>query len=223
MEAYLYLPKNFQPPFQTILFFPGSNVIYLKKYDPENAIKRIDFILKSGRAVIMPIYKGTYERHDSLKSSTPDETVFYKDHVIMWRKDIGRSLDYLETRKEIQTDKIGYMGFSWGGRLGGTFMAIEQRLKVGVLNVGGLKMERSLPEIDQVNFLPRISQPVLMLNGKHDMFFPVETSQKPMFELLGTPKKDKKLIIYDAGHQVPLIEFVKESLLWYDKYMGPVK
>ena len=223
MEAYLYLPNNFQPPYQTILFFPGSNVIYLKKYDPENAIKRIDFILKSGRAVIMPIYKGTYERHGNLKSSTPDETVFYKDHVIMWRKDIGRSLDYLETRKEIQSDKIGYLGISWGGRLGGTFAAIEKRLKVVVLTVGGLKMERSLPEIDQVNYLPRVIQPVLMLNGKHDMFFPVETSQKPMFELLGTPKKDKKLIIYDAGHQVPLIEFVKESLLWYDKYLGPVK
>ena len=223
MEAYLYMPKNFQPPFQTIVFFPGSGVIYLKKYDPINSIKRIDFILKSGRAVIVPIYKGTYERFDSLKSSTPDETVFYKDHVIMWRKDIGRSIDYLETRNDIQLNKIGYLGFSWGGRLGGTFAAIEKRLKVVVLNVGGLKMEKSLPEIDQINFLPRVVQPVLMLNGKHDMFFPVETSQKPMFELLGTPKKDKNLIIYDAGHQVPLIELVKESLHWYDKYLGPVK
>ncbi|MDZ4808624.1 MAG: SUMF1/EgtB/PvdO family nonheme iron enzyme [Bacteroidota bacterium] len=223
MEAYLYLPKKFQPPFQTIVFFPGSGVIYLKKYDPETAIKRIDFILKSGRAVIVPIYKGTYERYDSLKTSTPDETVFHKDHVIMWRKDIGRTIDYLETRKEIQPDKIGYLGISWGGRLGGTFAAIEKRLKVVVLAVGGLKMEKTLPEIDQINFLPRVVQPVLMLNGKHDMYFPVETSQKPMFELLGTPKKDKNLIIYDAGHQVPLIEFVKESLHWYDKYLGPVK
>ena len=223
MEAYLYLPKNFQPPFQTILFYPGSGVIYLRKYDPESGIKRIDFILKSGRAVIVPIYRGTHERYDSLKGSTPDETVFYKDHVIMWRKDIGRSLDYLETRNDIQIDKIGYLGISWGGRLGGTFLAIEQRLKVAVLNVGGLKMEKTLPEIDQLSYLPRIFQPVLMLNGKHDMYFPVETSQKPMFELLGTPNKDKKLIIYDAGHQVPLIELVKETLLWYDQYLGPVK
>ena len=45
-----------------------------------------------------PIYKGTFERHDELKSDLQDETVFYKDHLIMWRKDIGRSIDYLETR-----------------------------------------------------------------------------------------------------------------------------
>ncbi len=223
MQAYLYLPKKFQPPFQTILFFPGSGSIYLKKYDPQEEIRRIDFILKNGRALIIPIYKGTYERHDSLKSSTPDGSVFYRDHVNMWRKDIGRTIDYLETRSDIQTDKIGFLGWSWGGRMGGTFAAIEKRLKVLVLNVGGLKMQRSLPEVEQLNFLPRIFQPVLMLNGKHDMFFPVETSQKPMFELFGTPKKDKKMIIYEAGHQVPLTDFVKETLLWYDKYLGPVK
>lgn len=141
----------------------------------------------------------------------------------MWRKDIGRCLDYLETRKDIQSDKIGYVGISWGGFLGGIYPAIEKRIKVIVLNVGGMEMEKALPEVDQINFLPRILQPVLMVNGKHDMYFPVETFQKPMFDLLGTPKKDKKMIIYESGHQVPLTEFVKETLLWYDQYLGPVK
>jgi hypothetical protein len=55
------------------------------------------------------------------------------------------------------------------------------------------------------------------------MYFPVETSQKPMFDFLGTPKKDKKIIIYESGHLVPRTDFVKETLLWYDQYLGPVK
>jgi len=84
-------------------------------------------------------------------------------------------------------------------------------------------MNKSLPEADQLNYLPRVKQPVLMLNGKYDMFCPLETSQKPMYNFLGTPKEDKKIIIYDAGHLVPKIEFVKETLLWYDKYLGTVK
>jgi len=62
-----------------------------------------------------------------------------------------------------------------------------------------------------------------MLNGKHDMFFPVETSQKPMFDLLGTPAADKKRIVYEVGHLVPRIEFTKETLSWFDMYLGPVK
>ena len=62
-----------------------------------------------------------------------------------------------------------------------------------------------------------------MLNGKHDMFFPVETSQKPMVNMLGTPAKDKRFVVYEAGHLVPRTELIKESLDWFDKYLGPVK
>ncbi len=222
MQIYLYLPKNSKPPYQTILFFPGSGDIFSKKFNPE-ALTRTDFIIKNGRAFVYPIYKGTHERHDDLKSDLQEETVFYKEHVIMWRKDIGRTIDYLETRNDIQSDNLGFLGWSWGGFLGGIYPAIEKRIKAIVLNVGGMVMTKALPEADQINFLPRIKQPVLMLNGKHDMFFPVETSQKPMFDLLGTSKENKKMIIYESGHLVPRTDFVKETLSWYDKYLGPVK
>ena len=223
VQAWLYLPKGFKPPFQVVLFYPGSNEIYSKSYNPMSVKGSIDFILKSGRAIMIPIYKGINERHDELKSDLPDETVFYKYHLIMWRKDIGRSIDYLETRKDIQVDKLGYLGWSWGGYMGGIMPAIEKRIKVVVLNLGGMVMNKSLPEADQLNYLPRVTQPVLMLNGKHNMFFPVETSQEPMFNYLGTSIKDKKRIVYEVGHLVPRTDFVKETLLWFDKYLGIVK
>lgn len=222
MELYVYLPKNAAPPYQPVLFFPGSQALFTKNYNPDFVESRIDFILKSGRALVIPIYKGTYERHDDIKSDLPEATVFYKDHVIMWRKDIGRTLDYLETRKDMQMDKVGYVGWSWGGFIGGIMPAIEKRIKAIVLNVGGMCMTPALPEVDQINFLPRVTQPVLMLNGKHDMYFPVETSQKPMFNFLGTPAKDKKMILYEVGHLVPRTDFVGETLAWFDQYLGPV-
>ena len=223
MQAYIFLPKNTKPPYQPIIFFPGSGDIFSKKFDMQFPLTRVDFFIKSGRAIVMPVFKGTHERHDELKSDLQEETVFYKDHVIMWRKDIGRTIDYLETRKDIQSDKVAYLGWSWGGFMGGIMPAVEKRIKVVVLNVGGMEMHHTLPEVDQINFIPRVTQPVLMLNGKHDMFFPVETSQKPMFNLLGTPSKDKKIVICESGHLVPRTEFVRESLIWLDKYLGPVK
>ncbi|MBI1342029.1 MAG: SUMF1/EgtB/PvdO family nonheme iron enzyme [Terrimonas sp.] len=223
MQAWLYLPLNNKPPYQTIIFFPGSNDIYSTKFDPERMNRLVGFILKSGRALVWPIYKGTCERHDELNSDLPDETVFYKDHVLMWGKEFGRTIDYLETRTDIQADKIGYLGWSWGGYMGGIIPAVEKRIKAVVLNVGGMVMNKSLPEADQLNYLPRVTQPILMLNGKHDMFFPVASSQNPMFDLLGTPVADKKRIIYESGHLVPRLDFVKETLAWYDQYLGPVK
>jgi len=222
MVAWLYLPKNFKKPFQTIVYYPGSGDIYARQFDPGKSAGLFDFILKNGRALVYPIYKGTWERHDELTTDLQAETVFYKDHVIMWRKDIGRTLDYLETRADIQADKFGYLGFSWGGFMGGILPAVEKRIKAIVLHVGGMKMEKAFPEADQINFLPRITQPILMLNGKHDMFFPVETSQKPMFDFIGSSKENKKIIIYESGHLVPRTDFVKETLNWYDKYLGVI-
>ncbi|MDZ4715205.1 MAG: SUMF1/EgtB/PvdO family nonheme iron enzyme [Cytophagales bacterium] len=222
MVVYIYKPKSSQGPLQSVLYFPGSGDIFSRRYNPES-IGNIDFILKNGRALIRPIYKGTHERFDELDSDLPDETVFYKDHMIMWRKEIGRTLDYLETRNDFQNDKIGFLGWSWGGYMGGIMPALEPRIKVVVLNVGGMVMQKSLPEVDQLNFLPRVTQPVLMLNGKHDMFFPIETSQKPMFDFLGTPKDKKKMIVYESGHLVPRTDFVRESLNWFDQYLGPAK
>ena len=79
------------------------------------------------------------------------------------------------------------------------------------------------PEVDQINYVSRVTQPTLMLNGEYDFFFPVETSQKPMYELLGTPPEDKEYKIYPGAHSVPRIERTKELLAWLDRYLGPVE
>lgn len=221
LVTYLFLPRVAKPPYQPILYFPGSNVIYQDVLSRSD-VSRLDFFLKSGRALVLPIFKGTFERRDDLNSDLANESVSYKDHVIMWRKDIGRSLDYLATRDDMLVDKVGFFGWSWGGFMGGIIPAVEPRIKAIVLHVGGMEMNPALPEVDQINFLPRVKQPVLMLNGKHDMFFHVEASQMPMFNFLGTDPAHKKIILYDAGHLVPRPEMIKETLGWYDLYLGRV-
>ena len=62
-----------------------------------------------------------------------------------------------------------------------------------------------------------------MLNGKYDFIFPLENSQKPLFELLGAPAADKRHVTYDAGHvNLPRNQVVAEMVDWLDKYLGPV-
>jgi len=221
MAAYLFLPKQGKPPFQTMIYFPGSNAIHTRSSESLGA-EWTDFLLKSGRAVMFPIYKSTYERGDSLASDYPNETIFWKEHVIMWGKDLRRSIDYLETRKDIDADKIAYFGISWGGAMGAIMPAVERRIKTSVLVVAGLNLQRSSPEVDELHYLRRIKIPVLMLNGKYDFFFPHGTSQLPFYQLLGTPKENKKLFVYEGGHMVPRTELVKETLAWLDRYLGPV-
>ena len=220
--AYLYTPKNVKPPFQTIVFWPGSGVIFERKYNYRRSTISIDYLLKSGRAVLFPVLKSTFERGDDLSSDLQNNTKFYRDHAIYWTQDISRSLDYLDTRNDIIKNNYGYYGYSWGSAQGPMACVTEPRFKVAFFHVGGLLMQKTFPEVDAINFLPRFKIPLLMLNGKNDTFFPMETSQKPLFNLVGTPAKDKKIIMYDGGHLVPKEQLIKESLAWFDKYLGTI-
>jgi len=170
-----------------------------------------------------PIYKGTFERGDELSSDYPNTTDVWRDHVIAWSKDLGRSIDYLESRPEIDNNKLAYLGFSWGGAMGAVMPAIETRIKTCIFVVGGFYLQKARPEVDQINFAPHVKQPVLMLSGQYDFFYPVEASQVPMFRLLGAPKEQKRRVLYDTAHTIPRNELIKQSLDWLDRYLGPVK
>ncbi|MCK4346154.1 MAG: SUMF1/EgtB/PvdO family nonheme iron enzyme [Bacteroidales bacterium] len=227
--AFLYLPKNGVPPFQTLIYFPGIHAVNGEDLENSSGPKwetnnLFDYILKNGRAVMYPVYKGTFERNDGLTwaMSNANFSHQYTEWLIAWTKDFSRSIDYLETRIDIDTTKLGFIGWSWGGETGGIIPAVEERLKVNILIVGGFS-GRAYPEADIINYLPRIKIPVLMLNGKYDPGRPFETNLKPFFDLLGTPEKDKRLCLYETGHFVPKSEMIKEVLDWLDKYMGPVK
>ena len=220
--AHLYLPRGADPPYQTVVYFPGSSAIY---YDDLNTagFGGHDFVPKSGRAFLYPVYKSTYERRDGLASDVPDTTASYRDHVVFWSKDLGRSLDYLETRPDVDRTKLAYLGYSWGVQVAPMLLAVEERFRVAVFLSGGFMFQRALPEADQVNFVSRVKIPVLMLNGRLDFFFPVETAQLPFLRMLGTPPEDRRHVLFDSGHVPPPKERIRETLDWLDRYLGPVE
>lgn len=226
--ANLFLPKNTEPPYQTVIYFPGSASLMQSSSENLESYYEfpvfLSFLVKNGRAVVYPVFKGTFERQD--KSVLPifigADTYEYTDYAIKLVKDFKRTVDYLETREDINSDKLAYLGMSWGGVLGAIIPAVEDRLKASVL-VPGAMMGKGRPEVNQVNYVGRVTIPTLMLNGKYDTLAPLETAIKPMYELLGTPNEHKKLILYETDHIPPKTEFMKETLNWYDKYLGPVK
>jgi pimeloyl-ACP methyl ester carboxylesterase len=224
VAAYLFLPKTGKPPYQTVVYFPGGNVLSLRS---SQGIAPLDFILISGRAFLYPVYKSTYEREDGFTILSGQNTVIQsRDHHVMWYKDFARSIDYLETRADIDHSKLAFTAYSLGGAMSNILLALEKRIRASILVCGAFVPYvefRATPEADFLNFAPRVTCPTLMLNGRYDSMQPVKTMQKPMFDLLGTPPENKRHVLYDTGHFVPRNELIKESLNWLDKYLGPVQ
>ena len=107
--------------------------------------------------------------------------------------------------------------------MGPIALALEDRLSVGVLLDGGLG-DRYRPETYAGYFAPRVMVPILMINGTRDISYPVEISQKPLYELLGTSEEHKRHALFECGHSTLSFwrnQGIKEILDWLDHYFGP--
>jgi pimeloyl-ACP methyl ester carboxylesterase len=168
-----------------------------------------------------PIYKGTYERYLASALAGPNEE---RDLTIQWAKDVSRSIDYIETRTDLDHERLAFFGVILGADVAPIFSAVESRFKTSILQSGGLSSDTALAaEANAINFLPRVKIPVLMMNGRDDFLSPLEQSQIPMFRFLGTPEKEKRHTLFDSGHVLPRAEVIKEVLAWLNHYLGPVK
>jgi len=218
MNAHLLLPLNALPPYQTVLFYPGDSAFRFP-WDHPFTTQYVEFLLRNGRAVMYPFFKGM---HDG--SGMPQlKRLEYRDRVIEWYKDLARSVDYLETRADIDTNKLAFYGFSRGAMLGPIFVALEPRFKVSVLLSGGFAGDTPPPETYVLNFVPRVKVPTLMLHGRYDGIRPLETHGRPLFQLLGAPEARKRLAVTESGHIVPMNVVIPETLNWLDRYLGPVR
>jgi dienelactone hydrolase len=182
-------------------------------------------LVLGGRAALFPVWKGMYERSDSYESSQ----AYFREHVYQWVSDLRQSVEFLYSRPDIDRDRVGFFGESFGAEWGPLPLALEPRIKTGVLMSGGLvgpiqSREILSPEINPATFAPHVRVPVLMINGRDDVLFIYETAQVPLFDLLGSPANKKKHKTYPGSHSVfgSYDELVRDTHDWLDEQFGPI-
>jgi cephalosporin-C deacetylase-like acetyl esterase len=231
VTAQVYLPRTSRPPFQVVVFFPGSDATVAESSD--KAMDRlpvrymVSHFISAGRALVYPVYKGTHERNDGKPDYyeklhlSCDSTREYADYQKMIVQDARRSLDYVESRADLDPKRVAFFGWSWGGVVAPMVLGVEDRFAAAVLASGTLpSWGRPRGEADPLNYAPRVRIPVLMLNGRYDL--ETEATAHALYEMLGTPQSRKVLKVYESGHAIPRTEMIRESLAWLDRYLGPV-
>ncbi|MFB0537679.1 MAG: SUMF1/EgtB/PvdO family nonheme iron enzyme, partial [Anaerolineae bacterium] len=229
--AYLFLPKTGKPPYQTVIFFPGVDAVYVNAFTGLPYGSFTEYIINSGRALLVPIYYGTYERPAARGrvwtfASVVETPWAYRDWMVLTTKDLGRCIDFLETRRDIDSARIAYYGVSHGAILGPVMLAVENRIKTGVFAIGGLVPIKMPRYFDIALYAQRVKTPVLMVNGSEDALIPLMASVQPMYELLHQSNEQTTRKLYPGGHGVLEGLFGqqirRDVLAWLDRYLGPV-
>jgi len=159
--------------------------------------------------------------------------------------DIRCLIDWLESRDEIDRERIGIMGISLGAIIANLAMGIDDRIKVGVSILGGgnypkllwrsfltiplkIKMilhginpkmiSQNLDIIDPITFSYR-NRPrnVFMINGRLDLIIPPSCS-RDLWEALGKPKIKW---LWSGHYSVLLIKnrIIRESLDYLEEQL----
>ncbi|NNK49232.1 MAG: hypothetical protein HKP01_10200 [Gemmatimonadetes bacterium] len=222
MRAFLFLPQDGRPPYQTVLFFDGY-ASGSPTFEAKN-VAMFDAVLRTGRAVAVPVLFGTYEPYDPAKHD--EGGMFWQppEITVRWVNELRRAVDYLESRPEVDHQRIAYYGMYVGATHAPVVLALEPRIKVGFTDTGALHTWAAYPpHADPFHFLPRVRTPLLIMNSRYSTAWPYEESQLPMLEYLGTSTEHKRLVSGDYSDPVPFRDIYPVLNPWLDEYLGSVE
>ena len=153
--------------------------------------------------------------------------------------DLRRGVDFLQTRPEIDAGRIGFLGISLGGILGGVFAAEEPRIRATVLwSAGGdwgrlitqsrhrfaqrlrgqgangaAAIGAELADVDPARLAGRIApRPLLMIHGTKDTVVPPACAEA----LYGAAGQPKRLILLPGGHIPDFEGMLGRTVRWLD-------
>lgn len=221
--GYLYLPQNAIKPYQVIVWNPHSGVSRYGYSADWAAEKLFTENIKYGRALFVIIPKGSPERKWEFGEDRPDKSSnLFRDRVIRWAIEQRIVLDYLDSRSDIDTNRIAYLSIA-NDYDGFIVPGVDNRFKCNIIIASGIyedDQKKISAEINPVNFLARYNAPTYIMHGKYDEAVYFSTSVIPAFNLLPEPKKLEAL---KTTHVPPLAMRIPLINKWLDESLGFVK
>ena len=221
----LHIPADTDPPYQAIIWIGSGGKEYLAHAEDEAYLDAPEFFVRNGRVLVNPVLSGTYERQgDDILANrflSPNER---RDILVAWSKDVSRTIDYLESREDIDHSRIGLVALSAGAYYSLAVVPYEPRIKAGAFwGVGFFHGTFYEPRV-AADLVRHIRFPVLMLNGRFDPLLALSSQVQPMYELLGSSTGQKQLTVFDTTHwPYPKNEVIKTNLDWFDEHLGKVR
>lgn len=226
VPAYLQLPSGGSSPFPCVLLLHGWSGSKEHWWIDDNYISGGNLrkeLLRNGFAVFALDAQAHGDRiavndyapvnHYRDPDGGPDSRKGYfsrEDIYIQTTRDYRRGIDYLLTRPEINSHRIGLVGYSMGGAQAYLLAGSDPRIKCAV-SCCAPREENPFSPVGPQNFLASLNDcPFLAIMGRIDPLCPIEHALE-MYEL--NPSSSRELIILEAGHRFP-IDYVPFAVDW---------
>jgi formylglycine-generating enzyme required for sulfatase activity len=219
--VYLFLPRNAEPPYQTLVHI-ASSAAFGQSSVPQVVEEIAAGLIKGGRAIISPVLTGMVEHQGTANVRPPPQSVEFRDLMVWHATEMRLAMDYAVTRPDIDSTRLGYIAMSLGAGSRLPLAAVDPRFRAVVLLGAGIdeRVQPTLPEAANFNFAPYIEAPKLVINGRQDEEHPWQTRGKPLWDLFREPKE---LLLADgAGHLVPVDVRTPRINAFLDRTLGPV-
>jgi cephalosporin-C deacetylase-like acetyl esterase len=158
--------------------------------------------------------------------------------------DLRRGIDLLQTRAEVDSSRIAYVGHSTGAQWGAILSAIDERIKAVVL-MGGIPTEATIllesddPEyvdfrkntpreqvdkyfktvgvMDAINYVPYAAPtPLLFQFARYERYF----NEAAMLRYARAASEPKAVKWYETGHDLNDVEALIDRANWLQKQIG---
>ncbi|MFC1784384.1 alpha/beta hydrolase family protein [Candidatus Neomarinimicrobiota bacterium] len=223
VPGYLAIPNNASKPLPLVIFCHGGGGSKDWGWQNNNYTGQIvqKFIAK-GYAVL-----SLDAQHSGERLYNNDFELAYKyivdkqwynrerDMIFQTVIDYRRALDYLSTRSEIDINRVGVDGFSFGSVVALILSSVEKRIKI--ISLSGLPIGRNSYNWDyrilrKYNYIHGISQPLILQLGLDDSNL-IKEDVEYFFDLIKS--SEKKIQWYDSGHTLP-IEYQDKVINWFN-------
>ncbi len=232
VPAYLYTPTGDGPHAGIVLMhgMPGSR----------DRMRSFAAGYAQAGAVVLQI-SAPWARPDGPRRNPVTFTPQDRDEQIQLIIDLRRGVDLLQNRPDVDPDRIGYVGASYGGAMGGLLAGMEHRIKAYVLMVGDgglvahftgaedagrdlyrLSEERqqawiaAMEPIEPIRWVGHAApSPLLFQNGRRDNMVPLRDGRA--YQEAGSDPKD--VMWYDSGHRLP-DQAIEDQVRWLARWIG---
>ncbi|WP_170309883.1 alpha/beta hydrolase [Seonamhaeicola maritimus] len=219
VPSYLVIPKNGASSHPVVLIVDGIFGSKERWFDDMSWPKGgqvTKALLSNGFAVMIldAVYHGERSAENDYEGPSLKYPIAARNMIMQTTCEYRRAIDYLSTRKEIDSTRIGMLGLSMGGLITFQMTSVDSRIKTAIAGVTPQLRNPKYQPIESATFASRVQcNSFLMFMGNKDSWYTMKEAYQ-LFELI--PIQKKEFVEYDTGHKPP-VEYIEKVTDWFVK------